>query len=115
MRERVAAVCLALPDAAREKQGDHDSYRVKKKVFAYFLDNHHGDGIVSVCVKALPGDNQRLIAADAHRFYSPAYIGPRGWVGYRMDIGKISWPEVKELVKGSYALITRPTSKRSPR
>ena len=96
-------------------QGDHDSYRVKKKVFAYFLDNHHGDGIVAVCVKALPGDNKRLIESDPARFYPPAYIGPRGWVGYRLDAGKVSWAEVKELVKGSYALTTQPTSKRSQR
>jgi hypothetical protein len=25
---------------------------VRGKVFAYFLNNHHGDGLVSVCCKA---------------------------------------------------------------
>ena len=61
--ERLSAVCLALPGATRELQGDHASFRVKKKVFAYFLNNHHGDGIVAVCAKVLPGDNERSVRA----------------------------------------------------
>jgi predicted DNA-binding protein (MmcQ/YjbR family) len=113
--DRLTTICLALPGASRELRGDHASFHVKKKVFAYFLNNHHGDGIVSVCVKALPGDNTRLIESDPKRFYLPAYIGPRGWVAYRLDAGKVDWSEVGELVKGSYALISRPTSKRSQR
>jgi predicted DNA-binding protein (MmcQ/YjbR family) len=87
-----------------EIMGDHASFRVRKKVFAYFLNNHHGDGIVSVCAKVLPGDNQRLVDSDPIRFHLPAYIGPRGWVGLRLDRGKIDWAEVKELVTGSYRL-----------
>ncbi len=111
--KRLSDIALALPGATMESQGDHASFRVKKKVFAYFLNNHHGDGIVSVCVKALPGDNTRLIESDSIRFYLPAYIGPRGWVGYRLDVGTIDWPEVKELVAGSYQLVV--SKKANPR
>ena len=39
---------------------------------------------------------------DPAKFYLPAYIGPRGWVGLRLDIGEVDWDEVKELVTGSY-------------
>jgi predicted DNA-binding protein (MmcQ/YjbR family) len=95
-------ICLALPEATRELQGDHASFRVRKKVFAYFLNNHHGDGIVSICGKALPGDHTALVASDPVKFYLPAYIGPRGWVGLRLDIGRVDWEEVKELITGSY-------------
>jgi len=95
-------ICLALPEATRELQGDHASFRVSKKVFAYFLNNHHGDGIVSICGKALPGDNTALVASDPVKYYLPAYIGPRGWVGLRLDIGKVDWDEVRELIIGSY-------------
>lgn len=95
-------ICLALPEATCERQGDHASFRVRKKVFAYFLDNHHGDGIVSVCGKTLPGDNKVLVESDAAKFYLPAYIGPRGWVGLRLDRGEVDWDEVRELVTGSY-------------
>ena len=105
--ERVTKIALKLPDASREAKGDHAIFRVRKKVFAYFLNNHHGDGIVSVCGKTLPGDHKVLVASDPKKFYLPAYIGPRGWVGLRLDCGKIDWEEVEELLKGSY-LMTAP-------
>ena len=98
----LSEICLAFPEATRELQGDHASFRVRKKVFAYFLNNHHGDGIVSICGKALPGDNKILVSSDPAKYYLPAYIGPRGWVGLRLDIGKVDWEEVKELITGSY-------------
>ena len=101
---RLTKICLALPEAVRERYKEHAGFRVRKKVFAYFLKDHHGDGIVSVCCKALPGDNTALVSAQPGRFYLPAYIGPRGWVGLRLDVGEIDWEEVAELVRGSYQL-----------
>jgi predicted DNA-binding protein (MmcQ/YjbR family) len=92
--------------ADRERDsGLHASFKVKKKVFAYFLSDHHGDGIVGVTCKVLPGDNAALIKADPKRFHMPAYVGSRGWVGLRLDVGKVDWGEVQELVVGSYQLI----------
>ena len=106
---RVSTICGRFPEAVRELHGSHATFLVRKRVFAYFLDNHHGDGIVAVAVKALPGDNARLVESDPARFYLPAYIGPRGWVGLRLDVGKPDWEEVRELALGSYAL-TAPRS-----
>jgi hypothetical protein len=103
--ERLSAICLDFPQALREDQGSHASFKVGKKVFAYYLNDHHGDGVVSVCCKALPGDNVHLIAANPRKFYMPAYIGPRGWVGLRLDRPTVDWGEVKELLQGSYAQI----------
>jgi predicted DNA-binding protein (MmcQ/YjbR family) len=102
---RITKICLALPEATREVMGSHAGFRVRKKVFAYFLNDHHGDGIVSVCARVLPGDNTALIAAQPERFYLPAYIGPRGWVALRLDRGAVDWKEVAELVKTSYQLV----------
>ena len=101
--EKLSKICLALPSASREDKGSHASFTVAKKVFAYYLNNHHGDGIVSICCKVLPGDNERLIAANPRKYHMPAYIGPRGWVGLRLDRPTVDWSEVKELVHGSYA------------
>jgi hypothetical protein len=104
---RVTAICLGLPETLCERKGDHASFLVRKKVFAYYLANHHNDGIISICAKVFAGDNKSLTAGDPARFYLPAYIGPRGWVGLRLDVGKIDWDEVAELVTGSY-LLTAP-------
>jgi predicted DNA-binding protein (MmcQ/YjbR family) len=102
---RLTKICVALPDATREVMGSHAGFRVRKKTFAYFLNDHHGDGIVSVCAKVLPGDNTALISAQPARFYMPSYIGPKGWVALRLDRGAVDWKEVGELVKTSYQLV----------
>jgi len=101
---RLTKICLALPETARDYNGQHAGFLVRKKTFAYFLNDHHGDGIVAVTGKALPGDNQVLAAAQPSRFYLPAYIGPRGWVALRLDVGAVDWDEVAELVALSYKL-----------
>jgi phosphoribosylglycinamide formyltransferase-1 len=108
-RERVTAVCRALPGTEHVDQGDHTIYRVRGKVFAYFLDDHHGDGIVSVCVKAELGENVDRARLQPERFYLPAYIGPRGWFGLRLDRGRVDWREVAEVVERSFRL-TAPKS-----
>jgi len=106
-KAKLSAICLGLPEARCEEQGDHAAFLVGKKTFVYYLDNHHGDGIVGFCCKALPGENERLIAASPRKFYMPAYVGPRGWVGLRLDRPTVDWAEVKELIVGSY-LLTAP-------
>lgn len=105
--KRLTALALALPEATRELSGSHATFRVRKKVFAYFLNNHHGDGIVSVTCKVLPGENTALASAQPKRYYLPAYVGPRGWVALRLDLAKIDWSEVRDLLLSGY-LLTAP-------
>jgi len=102
---RLTEIALALPEATRQIYGSHAQFLVRKKTFAYFLDNHHGDGIVAVTCKVLAGDNKALAEAQPDRFYLPAYIASKGWVALRLDVGKVDWDEVKELLSGSYTLI----------
>jgi len=102
---RLTNIALTFPETTRQIYGSHAQFLVRKKTFAYFLDNHHGDGIVAVACKVLPGDNKALAEAQPRRFYLPAYIGPRGWVALRLDVGKVDWAEVRELLLSSYTLI----------
>jgi predicted DNA-binding protein (MmcQ/YjbR family) len=102
--EKLTKLCLALPETERRVRADHADFRVRGKVFAYFLDNHHGDGIVSVCCKAALGENVDRASREPQRFYLPAYIGPRGWFGLRLDGKGIDWSEVQNLVELSYCL-----------
>ena len=104
-RAKVTEICLALPSAESAKtHGDHATFRVRGKVFAYFLDDHHGDGIVSVCVKSELGENADRVRRDPERYYLPDYIGPRGWFGLRLDRGRVDWREVANVVERSYRL-----------
>jgi phosphoribosylglycinamide formyltransferase-1 len=102
---RVTDIALSLPEVKRELHNSHATFLVRKKPFAYYLDNHHGDGIVGITCKVLPDENKALVEAQPERFYPPAYLASRGWVALRLDRGKIDWEEVKELLLGSYAMI----------
>jgi hypothetical protein len=102
---RLTEIALGLPEATRQICGSHAQFLVRKKTFAYFLDDHHGDGIVAVTGKVLAGDNKALAEAQPDRFYLPAYIASKGWVALRLDVGKVDWDEVRELLLGSYMLI----------
>src|SRR5437879_11530637 len=93
---RLTKISLALPETARQCHEQHAAFLVRKRTFAYYLSDHHGDGIVAVTCKVLPGDNTALAAAQPDRFYLPAYIGPRGWVALRLDVGHVDWDEVAE-------------------
>jgi hypothetical protein len=101
---KLTQLCLALPEATLNPRGDHMDFRVRRKVFAYFLNNHHGDGIVSVCCKSALGENVDRVSYAPSRFYLPAYIGAPGWFGLRLDRGAIDWTEVQNVIELSYCL-----------
>jgi len=103
--EKLSEICVALPEVERRDVNDHADYRVRGKVFAYFLNNHHGDNIVSVCCKSALGENVDRASREPERFYLPPYIGPRGWFGLRLDGEAIDWSEVRNLVELSYRLV----------
>lgn len=103
--ERLTTICGALRGAVCEPEGRHATFRVGRKVFAYFLDNHHGDGAIAVCVRGDRRANQELIAKDPRHFYSPAYIGSRGYLGVRLDVGRVSWKAIRERIEASYRAV----------
>ncbi len=103
--QRVSEICAELPEATREVSGRHGVFKVRGRTFAYFLDDHHGDGIVGVVGKAAPGEAEALIAGDPERYYPPAYLHHRGWIGLRLDREPVDWEEVAGLVSDSYLLV----------
>ncbi|MGH7435582.1 MAG: hypothetical protein ACRENE_07895, partial [Polyangiaceae bacterium] len=114
--ERLTAVCLALPDVTCERDRNYATFRVKKKPFVYFVDNHHGDGIVAACVKGDKREHARAIAADPARFYLPAYIGAHGYLGIRIDTKRVDWKLVAQRVAAAHALVRpAPSSARTAR
>ena len=105
---RLTRICLELPEATREDSGRHATFSVRKKTFAYYLDDHRGDeGIVGVVCKVRPGESAALIAEGPERFYAPAYLAHRGWVGLRLDTTRVDWQEVAGVAVTSY-LLTAP-------
>lgn len=102
---RLTKIALSLPEATRKIYGSHAQFLVRNKTFAYFLDNHHGDGIIALTCKVFAGDNKALAEAQPERFYLPDYLASRGWVALRLDVGRVDWSEVQDLLLGSFTLI----------
>jgi len=104
-RERLVALCQALPEAEAERAGvQHLAFKVRKKIFAYYVYDHHRDGRIAVLCKAPPGEQSRLVEEDPHRYFVPPYVGRKGWVGLRLDSRRVDWKAVKELVFVAYVL-----------
>lgn len=100
-RERLRAICLALPQATEKEAWGDPTWRVADKIFAM---EKRGDGRVSVWCKAPPGSQEILVGADSQRFFVPPYVGSKGWVGMRLDDGP-DWDEVTALVRRSFVLV----------
>lgn len=99
--ERLRGICLSLPEAVEKEAWGDPTFRVKDKIFAMAK---FGDGRTSVWCKAPEGSQAILVEADPSTFFVPPYVGPKGWVGMRLDAGP-DWGEVEQLVRRSYALI----------
>lgn len=102
---KLAALCETLPELEFTAAGQrHLALCVRRKTLAYYLHDHHGDGIVCLCCKATPARQQELVAAGPDRYLVPAYLGVKGWVSLRLDRPKVSWDEVFDLVVAAYRL-----------
>lgn len=89
--KRLREVCLALPDAFEKEAWGECTFRVTGgSMFAMTDNNHHNSGHVAVWVKVPPMVQEILVKSDSKRFFVPPYMGPKGWIGVRLD-HKVNW------------------------
>ena len=91
--ERVREICLALPEAEERETWGEATFRVRDKIFAM-------GGEEEISCKAPPGAQEALIESNPERFFRPAYVGPKGWIGVRLATVS-DWDEVAFLVRQS--------------
>ena len=102
-RAKVVGICEALPEVNAEVAGDqHMAFRVRKRIFGYYLFDHHGDGIIAFCCKSSRSEQQKLVKDDPDSFFVPAYLGAKGWVAIRLDLDEVDWNTVSELARRAY-------------
>jgi len=97
----VRDVCLWLPEAEEFLSHGSPNFRVRGKTFASYVVNHHGDGRVALWLNVAPGAQESHVDADPKRYFVPPYVGPRGWLGVRLDRG-LSWRRIAALVREAY-------------
>jgi hypothetical protein len=106
--DRVRAICMALPEATeRPSHGAPTWFIAGKKTFVTFHKDHHGDGILGLWCAAPPGAQAELVGEEPDRFYVPAYVGHRGWIGVRLDRSP-NWSEVAEIIEDAYRTVAGP-------
>jgi len=94
--EKLRGFAMQLPETYEKQSHGTRAFGVEGgKMFAYFQQNHHGDGITAVLVKTGGEEEQAmLIESDPDLYYRPAYLGPSGWVGIRLDHPPVDWDHV---------------------
>lgn len=98
---RVRELCLALPEAAEKLGHSRPVFHVRDKTFVMYMDNHHGDGRLALWCKAPPMAQSALVGGDPERFFVPPYVGPKGWVGVRLD-RDLDWGLIADIITDAY-------------
>ncbi len=97
---RLRALCMALPEAEERETWEIPTFRVRDKIFAMA---HPDKGRPSVWMKAPRGTQAILTEAAPDRFFSPPYVGHKGWIGVWLDV-EPDWDEMRALVERSWRM-----------
>jgi phosphoribosylglycinamide formyltransferase 1 len=102
---RVRGLALNLPAAAEKLSHGSPGFFVEGgKFFAYFSENHHGDGITALLLKVSGLDEAAmLMEQDPDRFFRPKYFGPAGWVGIVLTDGP-DWAMIEAMLGAAWRL-----------
>lgn len=96
-------LCLALPEVEEQEAWGSPTFRVKGKMFAMYLHNHHGDGRIALWLKAPPGVQAMLVEAAPDKFFIPQYQGPFGWIGVHLDRNRDD--EIASHIRQAYRMV----------
>jgi hypothetical protein len=104
--ERLREICLSFPEATERLSHGTPCFFVRdKSTFVYaWLQGHHADEFPHLWCAAPPGAQPDLVASDPDRFFRPAYVGHRGWIGVRLDIG-VDWDEIDSICEDAYRTV----------
>jgi hypothetical protein len=103
--ERLRGLCLAFPETSERLSHGAPTFFVRgKRAFLMLLTDHHGDGRFAIWCAAPQGLQQALVEGDSERFFVPAYVGHRGWLGVRLD-RDLPWEQIAGIVEDAYGEI----------
>jgi predicted DNA-binding protein (MmcQ/YjbR family) len=104
-RERLIKACRTLPEVTFEFAGDgHITFRVRKKIFAYYLYDHHGDGI-SLSVASRASASSVDWSETMRKVSSCLYLGREVGSEIRLDLDDVDWETVNELARQAFQAI----------
>lgn len=103
--ELVRGVALELPESSERLSHGAPTFFIRAKTsFVMFHDDHHGDGRLAIWCAAPAGVQSLVVEEDPERFFVPAYVGHRGWLGLRLDV-EVDPDEVAQVVEDAYRTV----------
>jgi len=104
----VRRLCLAFPEAEEFRSHGSANFRVPGgKTFATYVVNHHGDGRIALWLPAPTGLQEMYVTQEPRHFFVPPYVGPRGWLGVRLD-RRLPWKRICQLARNAYEHVAPP-------
>ena len=105
--ERLRAICLTLPEVTERPSHGAPTWFVRGKsaFVTLWVDGHHDHDFPHLWCAAPPGAQAALAGSDPGLFFRPPYVGGRGWIGVRLDVGGTSWQEIAELCEDAYRAV----------
>lgn len=100
---KVREIALALPDTTEVVAHGRPTFRCGK-MFGNYGGSVKGGERHDQCILFIPDAAERDALIDDPRFFTPAYLGPYGWLGLLLD-DDTNWTEVAELLDASYRQI----------
>ena len=103
--ERVRGLALALPEAEERISHGRPWFAVDgRPAFAVYGSGTRGPDKVMHphAVVVHVDDDERPAREQDPRFFVPAYLGPRGWLGIDVDRPDTDWAEIAELLDASW-------------
>jgi hypothetical protein len=108
--DQLRELCFALPEVTERLSHGSPSFfiRDKKVLCSFHPHGVHGEHDLSMWAPAPVGVQQQLVEAEPERFYRPPYVGPRGWIGVRLD-RDVDWDEIDGILREAYRLVAPKT------
>jgi hypothetical protein len=100
---RVRRICSSISGTTEKLSHGSPTFFTPKRVFASFVDNHHGDGHVAVWIPAAPGVQAALIEEEPETYFRPPYVGPSGWVG--VELSRVSDDQLGALIREAFRFV----------
>ena len=105
IRRAVFDICLGFPETSAVESHGHVGFKARKRMFAWYTVNHHGDNRIGLQLFSGHQLQQACLEEDAETgkgsFYLPAYTAGKGWVGMELNLG-LPWSTVYDLTRGAW-------------
>jgi hypothetical protein len=104
--EQVRAICQALPEVTERLSHGAPTWFVRGRsaFVTVWANGHHDHDFPHLWCAGPAGAQQELTSAEPSRFFTPPYVGGRGWIGVRLD-RRPDWAEITELCHDAYRAI----------